>query len=112
MPRDDYTHKMLNGERVELTEAEIDECVAREEAWTAGAADRAWANIRGERNRRIAATDFYALSDVTMSDAMTSYRSSLRDLPANTADPVAFQTQWHDHVAGKDGVADPWPAKP
>ena len=112
MPRDDYTHKMLNGERVELTEAEIDECVAREEAWTAGAADRAWANIRAERNRRIAETDFYALSDVTMSDALTTYRSSLRDLPANTADPVAFQTQWHDHVAGKDGVADPWPAKP
>lgn len=35
MPREDYTHKMVNGERVELTEAEIDECMAREEAHNA-----------------------------------------------------------------------------
>ena len=112
MPRDDYTHKMLNGERVELTEAEIDECVAREEAWTAGAADRAWANIRAERNRRIAATDFYALSDVTMSDAMTTYRTSLRDLPASISNPVDWLERWNAHRRGDDGASDPWPAKP
>jgi hypothetical protein len=112
MARSDYIHKMVNGERVELTEAEIDEFVAREEAWEKGAADRAWANIRAERNRRIAATDYYALSDVTMSDGMTAHRKALRDLPANTSDPVAFQTQWNEHRAGKDGASDPWPTKP
>jgi hypothetical protein len=41
MARSDYIHKMVNGERVELTEAEIDECVARDEAWEKGAATRA-----------------------------------------------------------------------
>ena len=41
MPRSDYTHKMVNGEQVPLTEAEINECVAREEAWAAGASARA-----------------------------------------------------------------------
>jgi len=29
----------------------------------------------------LAATDFYALSDVTMSDDMATYRQALRDLP-------------------------------
>ena len=41
MARSDYTHKMVNGERVDLTEEEIDECVKREEAWAADAATRA-----------------------------------------------------------------------
>ena len=50
-----------------------------------------WDRVRKERNALLAATDFYALSDVTMSDAMETYRQSLRDLPAsveNSADVV------------------------
>ena len=39
-------------------------------------------------------TDFYALSDVTMSDAMTTYRQALRDLPAHEDWPnVDFPTK-------------------
>ena len=112
MARSDYTHKMVNGERVELTEAEIDACVAQEEEWEKGAADRAWAAIREERNRLLAATDFYALSDVTLADNMKTYRQALRDVPKDNADPVKFQTQWHDFTGKKDGVSDPWPTKP
>jgi len=112
MARSDYTHKMVNGERVELTEAEIDECVKREEAWEAGKADRAWAAIRSERDMRIAATDYFALSDVTMSDDMKTYRDNLRKVPQTASDPVAFQTQWYDFQAEKAGVSDPWPIKP
>ena len=41
------------------------------------------AEIRGKRNGLLEETDFYALSDVTMSDAMTTYRQDLRDLPAS-----------------------------
>ena len=37
--------------------------------------------VREKRNRLLEETDFYALSDVTMSDAMTTYRQDLRDLP-------------------------------
>lgn len=40
-----------------------------------------WDRVRKERNELLAATDFYALSDVTMSDDMTTYRQALRDLP-------------------------------
>ena len=43
--------------------------------------------LRIKRNQLLAETDFYALSDVTMSDAMKTYRQALRDLPANTSDP-------------------------
>ncbi len=112
MARSDYTHKMVNGERIELTEAEKDKLVEREEAWAAGAADRAWSRIRTERDRRLIDTDFYALSDVTLADNMKTYRQALRDVPKNNADPVEFQTQWDEHSAGKDGVSDPWPTKP
>jgi hypothetical protein len=42
--------------------------------------------MRVERNRLLAETDFRALSDMTaMSDEMQVYRQALRDLPANTA---------------------------
>ena len=43
--------------------------------------------LRNKRNQLLTETDFYALSDVTMSDEMKTYRQALRDLPANTADP-------------------------
>tara|TARA_A100001011_G_C13984659_1_gene704760 strand:+ start:432 stop:695 length:264 start_codon:yes stop_codon:yes gene_type:complete len=43
--------------------------------------------LRFERNALLQETDIYALSDVTMSDEMKTYRQALRDLPANTADP-------------------------
>jgi len=42
-----------------------------------------WDRVRVERNKLLAETDFYALSDVTMSDSMTTYRQALRDLPAS-----------------------------
>ena len=112
MARSDYTHKMVNGKRVDLTEAEIDACVAQEEAWEASKADRAWASIRRERDMRIAATDYYALSDVTLADNMKTYRQALRDVPKDNTDPVKFQTQWQEFIAKKDGVSDPWPTKP
>ena len=40
-----------------------------------------WDRARKERNELLAATDFYALSDVTMSADMATYRQALRDLP-------------------------------
>ena len=40
-----------------------------------------WTRIRNERTRLIAETDHLALSDQTLSDAMTTYRQALRDIP-------------------------------
>jgi hypothetical protein len=73
-------HKIVNGQRVELTAEEISQREAEEAAWQAGAFDRAIANLRSDRNRRLAQTDWYALQDVTMSDAMRDYRQDLRDI--------------------------------
>ena len=44
--------------------------------------------LRQQRNRLIAETDYLALSDATMTDDIKTYRQTLRDLPANTTDPA------------------------
>ena len=44
--------------------------------------------LREERNKRLAETDWWALSDITMTDEERAYREALRDLPANTSDPA------------------------
>ena len=77
MPR----YKMVNGERIQLTAAEETARDAEEAAWADGALARAQADLRAKRNRLLAETDFYALSDVTMSSDMETYRQELRDLP-------------------------------
>jgi len=48
------------------------------------------------RDERLAETDFYALSDVTMSTDMSTYRQALRDIPSASCCP-------HTHT---------WPTKP
>ena len=46
-----------------------------------------WDNLRRERDKRIAETDWWASSDRTMTAEQTAYRQALRDLPDNTTDP-------------------------
>ena len=77
MPR----YHNINGEIVQFTAEEEAARDAEEQAWEDGALARAQTRLRLERNRRLAETDFYALSDVTMSDDMKTYRQNLRDLP-------------------------------
>ena len=83
-------HKMVNGVRIEFTPEEESARDLEEATWAAGAFDRAVAGLRNDRNSNLASTDWYALQDVTMSDAMTAYRQALRDLPAGltTVDEV------------------------
>ena len=76
MPR----YKIVNGETIQLTAEEEAARDAEEAAWEAGALARAQASLRARRNQLLAETDFYALSDVTMSDDMKTYRQDLRDL--------------------------------
>ena len=52
--------------------------------------------LRTERNKRLAETDHYGLSDQTMSAAMTTYRQALRDIT--------------DSYTSLDDVV--WPTKP
>lgn len=46
--------------------------------------------LRSQRNRLLAETDYLALVDSTLTDEMRDYRQALRDLPATTdpANPV------------------------
>jgi len=95
MPR----YHNINGVRVQFTAEEETARDAEEKAWEDGALGRAQADLRSRRNNLLAETDFYALSDVTMSDDMKTYRQELRDFPA-----------------GKDTVEKcnnaTWPTKP
>jgi len=95
MPR----YHNINGNKVQFTAEEETARDNEEAAWANAAPARALADLRFKRNRLLAETDFYALSDVTMSDDMKTYRKNLRDLPA-----------------GKDTVKKcedaTWPTKP
>ena len=88
-----------NGQRIQFTAEEETARDIEEQAHADAAPARALAGLRRERNQLLAETDFYALSDVTLSDDMTTYRQALRDLPAgkDTVDKVNNAT---------------WPTKP
>ena len=75
-------HHLINGVQVAFTGAEETDWDNAETAYANAAYDRAIANMRSRRNRLLADTDFYALSDVTMADNMKTYRQALRDLPS------------------------------
>ena len=51
--------------------------------------------IRNKRDKLLAETDWWAVSDRTMTTAQTNYRQQLRDLPASNADPdqITFPTK-------------------
>ena len=72
----------INGVRVQFTAEEETARDAEEQAWAAGANDRAAAEVREERDAKLAECDWMANSDVTMSDEWRVYRQALRDLPA------------------------------
>ena len=44
--------------------------------------------LRARRDELLAETDWWAVSDRTMTTEQTEYRQALRDLPDNTADPA------------------------
>jgi len=95
MPR----YHNINGEKVQFTDAEETARDNEEAAWANAAPTRALVELRTRRNTLLAETDYLALSDVTLSDNMKTYRQALRDLPS-----------------GKDTVEKcenaTWPTKP
>ena len=95
MPR----FKMVDWVSIQLSDAEETARDAEEAAWAAGEDDRALASMREDRNRLLVNTDWYGVSDLTMSADMTTYRQDLRDLPAGKTTKA--------HV---DAIT--WPTKP
>ena len=76
MPR----YHNTDGVHIQFTAEEEAARDAEEKAWADGALDRALTRVRNKRNNKLAKTDFYALSDVTMSNNMKTYRQELRDI--------------------------------
>ena len=74
--------KMVDGVEMELTDDEQTQRLAEEKAYADAAPTRAFESLRRVRDEKLAETDFYALSDVTLSDEMKKYRADLRDLPS------------------------------
>ena len=75
-------------------QAQYDKDVAE---WNSKSADRKLKRIRLYRNRRLAQTDYLANSDVTMSDAVKTWRQTLRDLPQNNTTEAKY-----DELLAKD----------
>jgi hypothetical protein len=87
--------KYINDQLVDMTADEIAERQAEEKAWADGAVERNLAALRKERNRKIAETDWWASSDLTMTQAQIDYRQALRDITdsATSLDDVTWPTK-------------------
>lgn len=86
MPR----YKMIDGETIPYTAEEEAQRDLEEQQWADGEFDRQIAILREKRNKLLAETDYFALSDRTMTATMSDYRQDLRDITngLTTADEV------------------------
>ena len=72
--------KIINGERIQFTAEEEAQRDQEEANWEAGAFDRAIEQLRKDRNKLLAETDWWGASDNTMTAEQTQYRQDLRDI--------------------------------
>jgi hypothetical protein len=86
--------KYVNGVLTDMTADEIAARQAEETAWAASANDRAAADNREKRNQLIAETDYFALTDVTLTAEMTTYRQALRDITSHANWPNLSDSDW------------------
>ena len=75
---------MVDGQLIEMTNAEQKEFDDRTIAWANAAPARRMAELRSQRDKLLAETDYMALGDVTLSDAWKTYRQALRDITDTT----------------------------
>ena len=86
---------MVNGERIQFTAEEEKARDLEEQAWADGAPARRMADLRDQRNRLLAETDWMGNSDVTMSADWKTYRQALRDITKTTpADDQLSNITW------------------
>jgi len=77
-------NKMVDGQLVEMTDAEQTAFDNANTAWTNSAPARRMVELRRQRDILLAETDYMALGDVTLSDAWKTYRQALRDITDTT----------------------------
>lgn len=83
----------VNGQMVQFTAQEETARDAEEAAWAASAATREAAEVRKERDAKLAACDWRASSDVTLSSQWRTYRQALRDVPAQLPGAITWPTE-------------------
>ena len=89
MPR----YHNVNGNMVQFTADEEAARDAEEAAWAAGAATRQAAEVRKERDAKLATTGWRASSDVTLPTAWRDYRQALRDVPSQLPGAITWPTE-------------------
>ena len=77
----------IAGVLVQYTEAEETARDSAESAWLSASDARTAVEARQERDALIAATDWWALGDRSITDAQTAYRLALRNVPAQAGFP-------------------------
>ena len=86
--------KIVDNVEVELSADEIAARQAEETAWANGANNRSASENRAKRNSLLAETDYFALTDVTLSAEMTTYRQALRDITSHSNWPNLSDGNW------------------
>jgi hypothetical protein len=88
-------HKIINGQQVPLSAEEIAQRQEDEQAWLAGAKDRAVAELRAKRDRLLAKDDWRVIkakeTGGTLSAGFKAYRQALRDLPSTVTDEMTAE---------------------
>lgn len=59
--------------------------------------DVTWVSVRAAREKELQETDWWAMSDRTMTDAQKNYRTFLRDMPANYSSANDAADAWADY---------------
>ena len=77
-------NKIVDGQLVEMTNAEQKEFDDNNTAWADAAPTRRMLELRRQRDALLSETDYMALGDVTMTDAWKTYRQALRDITTQT----------------------------
>ena len=81
MAHDVIETSVITGKTItrDYTQAEKDAIAAAQPT-----TDEKWVMVRNRRNQLLRECDWWASSDLTMSDAQTAYRKALRDLPTQS----------------------------
>jgi len=73
-----------------LSQAEKEAKAAEWNAWEAKSAERKLEEIKDIRLSKLKETDYLALSDTTLSMAMSDYRQGMRDIPQNNTTEAEY----------------------
>lgn len=90
--------KNFGGEILPLTEEELAEVTAMQQAWADGANDRAAAVLREDRNKLLDDSDWTQMNDSPLKNedkiAWATYRTALRDITTHDNWPNLEDADW------------------